>query len=119
MAQSTVHVTIVPSGYAMSLDVLPDALITVPFNGAELPTAFDATMHNSGPFAITEHLAFSDIPPGFTLLSSGTDVTIPAGQTGSLGVYLQPTDQHPRAGHGGYRSPSRAATISTAPTRGR
>ena len=62
----------------------------MPFNGAQLPTAFRATIQNLGPAADTYNLTFSNIPSGFTLLNSGTSVTVPAGQTGILGIYLQP-----------------------------
>ena len=68
----------------------PDPIFTVPFNGAELPTAFRATIQNLGPAADTYNLTFANVPAGFTLLNSGTSVTVPAGQTGILGLYLQP-----------------------------
>src|SRR4029077_10259745 len=43
-----------------------------------------------GPAPVTENLTFTNVPNGFTLLASGTSVTIPAGQTGIVGLYLVP-----------------------------
>ena len=91
VSQATVEVTITPTTPGMSLAVTPDPLFTVPFNGAQLPTAFRATLQNIGPGADTYSLTFSNEPSGFTILNSGTSVTVPAGQTGILGLYLQPT----------------------------
>src|SRR5262249_20915250 len=73
----------------------PDPLFTVPFNGAQLPTAFRASMQNLGPQADTYNLTYSNIPSGFTLLNSATSDTVPAGQTGILGLYLQPISGQP------------------------
>ncbi|HKI37475.1 MAG TPA: hypothetical protein VKA46_36810 [Gemmataceae bacterium] len=91
VAQTTVNVTVTPTTPGETLTVIGDPLLTVPFNNAQLPTAFQVQIHNNGPAPITEDLAFSNVPSGFTLLNSGTSVTIPAGQTGIVGVYLQPT----------------------------
>jgi len=91
VSQSTVEVTVTPTAPGMTLSVAPDSQLTVPFNGAQLPTAFRASMRNTGPTADAYNLTFSNAPTGFTLLNSGTTVTVPAGQTGILGVYLQPT----------------------------
>src|SRR5262249_5140047 len=91
VAQTTVNVTVTPTQPGITLSVVPDPLLTVPFNGAQVPTAFQAVIHNNGPAADTYNLTFSNVPSGFTLLDSGTTVTVPAGQTGIVGVYLQPT----------------------------
>src|SRR5262249_26385562 len=64
--------------------------ITVPFHDAQVPSAFQAVIHNNGPTANSFDLTFPSLPTGFTVLNSGTQVTIPAGQTGILGIYLQP-----------------------------
>lgn len=98
VAQTTVNVTIKPTAAGITLSVAPDPLTTVPFNGAQLPTAFVESIHNNGPHAITENLTFSNIPSGFTLLDSATSVTIPAGETGSVGIYLMPTSGIPAPG---------------------
>jgi uncharacterized membrane protein len=98
VAQSFVNVTIQSTSFGTTLNVAPDPLTTVPFNGAQLPTAFVVSIHNNGPITLTENLTFSNIPSGFTLLDSGTSVTIPAGQTGSVGAYLVPISQIPAPG---------------------
>jgi len=91
VAQTTVNVTITPTVAGMTFTVQPDPLLTVPFGNAQVPTAFQAVIHNDGPAADTYNLTFANIPAGFTLLDSGTSVTVPAGQTGIVGLYLQPT----------------------------
>jgi uncharacterized membrane protein len=91
VAQTTVHITITPTQPGMTFAVNPDPIFTVPYNGAQLPTAFQAVVHNTGPTADAYNLTFSNLPAGWTVLNSGTSVTVPAGQTGILGVYLQPS----------------------------
>jgi uncharacterized repeat protein (TIGR01451 family) len=99
LAQTTVNVTVTPTAAGETLNVITDPLLTVPVNGANLPTAFQVRIHNNGPAPVTEDLAFSNVPSGFTLFQSATRVTIPAGQTGIVGVYLVPTGNHlPPAG---------------------
>ncbi len=95
VAQSVVNVTITPTQPGLAFAVALDQLFTVPFNGAELPTAFRATLQNLGPVTDTFTLTPANIPTGFTLLNSGTTVTVPAGQTGILGLYLQPNTGQP------------------------
>ena len=87
--------TITPTQPGINFTVASDPQFTVPFNGAQLPTAFRATIQNLGPAADTYNLTFSNVPSGFTLLDSGTSVTVPAGQTGILGIYLQPNTGQP------------------------
>jgi uncharacterized membrane protein len=98
VAQTTVNVTITPTQPGMTFAVNADPIFTVPYNGAQVPTAFQAVIHNTGPAADTYNLTFSNIPAGWTILNSGTSVTVPAGQTGILGVYLQPTGSLPAPG---------------------
>ena len=92
----TVNITATPPG--MTLAVNTDPEFTVPFNGAQVPTAYQAVIHNTGPTADTYNLTFPAIPAGFTVLSSSTSVTIPAGATGIVGVYLQPSGTLPAPG---------------------
>lgn len=98
VVQATVRVTVRPTARAMSLEVSADPLITVPFDGAQLPTAFNAVIRNLGPAAATYTLTFSGLPAGFTLLNSGTSVAIPAGGMGSLGFYIVPGATIPAPG---------------------
>jgi uncharacterized membrane protein/sugar lactone lactonase YvrE len=95
VARTIVNVTITPTAPGINFSVVPDTQITVPFNGAQLPTAFRASIQNLGPSADTYNLTFANVPTGFTVLDSGTSVTVPAGQTGILGLYLQPNAGQP------------------------
>ena len=113
VAQTIVNVTITPTQPGMTLIVAPDPLFTVPFDGVELPTAFRATIQNLGPAADTYNLTFSNLPSGFTLLNSETSVTVPAGQTGFLGLYLQPNPGLPIPPVGSQVSFTVAATSTT------
>jgi uncharacterized membrane protein len=98
VAQGVVLVTLTPTQPGITLAVQLDNLFTVPFQGAQLPTAFEALIHNSRPTAETFNLTFPTAPDGFTILNSGTNVTIPAGETGVIGIYLEPTGQLPPPG---------------------
>ena len=89
-AQTTVQVTITPTQPGINLTVGSDPLFTVPVNGAQLPSAFRASIQNLGPAADSYNLTFAGVPSGFTIQSSGTSVTVPAGATGILGLYLVP-----------------------------
>jgi uncharacterized membrane protein len=98
IAQTVVTVTVNPTQAGVTLSIAPDTFFTVPANGAQIPTAFRALVRNTGPAADTFHLSFTNVSPGFTLADSGTAVTIPAGQTGVVGLYLEPTGQVPPPG---------------------
>ena len=63
-AQSIVDVTINPTKPGITFSVAQDPEFTVPFNGAQLPTAFLATIHNNGPTADTYTLTLPRCPPG-------------------------------------------------------
>jgi uncharacterized repeat protein (TIGR01451 family) len=95
IVQGAVNVTITPTTPGITFSVQPDPLFTVPFNGAELPTALRTIIHNNGPTADNYNLTFANVPTGFTLVDSGTSVSVPAGQTGILGLYLQPNTSQP------------------------
>jgi uncharacterized membrane protein len=90
VAQTTVDVTVKPTQPGMTFAVNPDPVFTVPYDGAQVPTAFRAVIHNTGPAADTYNLSFANVPSGFTLVSSATSDTVPAGQTGIVGIYLIP-----------------------------
>ena len=95
VAQTTVDVTITPTQPGINFSVASDPMFTVPFNGAQLPTAFRATIQNLGPAGDTYNLTFSNVPSGFSIVDSGTSVTVPAGATGILGIYLVPNTGQP------------------------
>lgn len=98
VAQSTVSVTMTPTAPGITLTVDADPIYTVPFNGAHVPTAFRAVIHNSGPTADTFNLTVPNLPSGFTVIDSASSVTIPAGQTAIVGIYLQPSGTLPVPG---------------------
>ena len=117
LAQTVVDVTVnSPTQPGITLSVQsPDPLFTVPFDGAQVPTAFSApSIANTGPAnADTYNVSVSNLPAGFTLLDSGTSVTVPAGQNGILGVYLQPTSGQPSPPMGTQLSFTVTATSTT------
>ncbi len=115
-AQCTVEVTIAPAQPGVNFNVVPDPLFTVPYNGAQLPTAFRATIQNLGPAADTYNLTFSNIPNGFTLEESATSDTVPAGQTGIVGLYLVPDPGQPVPPEGTQLSFTVTATSTTDPS---
>ncbi len=60
--------TITPTQPGINFTVASDPQFTVPFNGAQLPTAFRATIQNLGPAADTYNLTFSNVPSGFSIV---------------------------------------------------
>jgi hypothetical protein len=91
LAQTTVNVTILPTSPGFAFAVNPDPEFTVPFNGAQVPSAFRAMIHNTGPATDTYNLTLSNLPSGFTVRRSAASLPVSAGQTGFLGIYLQAT----------------------------
>ncbi len=98
VANALVSITVTTTAPGMTLAVNPDPTFTVPFDGVQVPTAYEAVIHNTGPTADTYNLTFPTVPAGFTVLSSSTSDTIPAGQTGIVGIYLQPSGVLPAPG---------------------
>ena len=116
VAQTIVNVAITATQPGISLSVNPDTRFTVPFNGAQLPSAFQASIKNLGPATDTYNLTFASVTTGFTLANSGTSVTVPAGQTGILGLYLEPNAGQSLPAPGTVLSFQVTATSSTTPT---
>ncbi len=115
-AATTVTLTVKPTVPGFALNVQPDPVYTVPIGGAQLPTAFRASIQNLGPAADTYNLTFSNVPTGFTLLDSGTSVTVPAGETGIRGIYLQPNPGQALPAPGTQLSFTVTATSTTDPS---
>ena len=67
VAQTTVNVTITPTQPGMTLAVNPDPRFTRAVQRAQVPTAYQAVIHNSGPTADTYNLTFPTVPAGFTV----------------------------------------------------
>jgi uncharacterized membrane protein len=105
VAQGEVMVTVTPTQPGIILAIEPDPLFTVPApsftvpaTGALLPSAFRAEIRNLGPIADTFDLTFPTLPAGFVVLNSGSRVTVPAGETAVVGLYLAPSGQLPPPG---------------------
>lgn len=98
VASATLTVNVNGTTPGVSLDVVPDPILTVPFSNTELPTAFRATFHNTGPTSDTFDVVVTNPPPGFDALSSETSVVVPAGETTHVGLYLFPTGPLPPPG---------------------
>ncbi len=113
VAQATVEVTIKPTTPGMSLGVASDSVLSVPFDGADLPTGFRASIQNLGPAPDTYNLSFSNVPAGFSVQTSTSSVTVPAGQTGIVGVYLVPNPGQPLPAPGTQLSFTVTATSKT------
>ncbi len=82
----------------VAVTVGPDGVLTIPSDGAQLPSAFLANVRNLGPETDSFALTFPDVPPGFAVTSSLGTVTIPAGAAGEIGLYLKPIGPLPAAG---------------------
>lgn len=115
VAQTTVAVTITPTQPGINFAVAPDPQFTVPYNGAQLPTAFRASIQDLGPAADTFTLTAANLPTGFSLQQSGTTVTVPAGQTGIAGLYLVPNPGQPLPAPGTQLTFDVTATSTTNP----
>lgn len=87
-----------PAIPGVDAELVADALFTVPSGGAQLPSAFRALVRNRGPATDTFALAFPNPPPGFELIPSRTSLTIPPGETGEIGIYLEPVGALPDPG---------------------
>lgn len=98
------------------VDVTRDAPLSVPVGGAQLPLAFRAAIQNLGPVPDTFALAFPTVPAGFEILATETDVTIPAGATAMVGVYLRPAGPIPAPGTPVQFSVTATSTTSAAVT---
>lgn len=98
VAAADVMVTVTPTLPGLEFDVLADDQFTVPFFGAEVPTAFRTTVRNLGPAADSYQLSFPNPPAGFSIFPSKTIATVPAGEMGIVGIYLEPSAQMPAPG---------------------
>ena len=98
VAAGEIMVSLVPTAPGLAFSIEPDPLFTVPFNGAQLPTAYQAVIRNLGPAAETVTISIPQSPTGFSVLPSVDQVTIPAGETGIVGLYLRPSGMIPSPG---------------------
>ena len=122
VAQTTVDVTITPTQPGITFAVQPDPMLHRALRRCPgLPTAFRAVIHNIGPAADTYNLSFANVPSGFTLVNSATSDTVPAGQTGIVGIYLvpNPAPALPAPGTPAFVHRSRRPAPPTRPSRRR
>jgi transglutaminase-like putative cysteine protease len=98
VAQAAVLITLGATQPGVTLSVATDAMFTVPVNGAQLPSAFRASIQNIGPASDTFNVAVTGVPAGFTILDSATSFVIPPGSVAVDGLYLSPTGQLPAPG---------------------
>lgn len=98
IAAADLLVDVTAAAPGLVLDVLADSVYTVPFQGAQVPTSFRATLQNLGPVEDTYDLTFPNPPAGFTILRSTDSLTVPAGETGISGIYLEPNGVLPAPG---------------------
>jgi uncharacterized membrane protein len=76
----------------INVQIVSDELLTIPVNDVEIPSAFRVQIQNTGPTADTFTLTLSEAPPGYTIASSVTEITIPAGETAEVGICLRPLE---------------------------
>lgn len=98
IAASDVVVSVTATAPGLALAVSADQAYTIPYNGAQVPTSFRATLQNLGPTADTYDLTFPNPPAGFNILRGAESLTVPAGETGISGIYLQPNGVLPAPG---------------------
>jgi hypothetical protein len=75
---------------AVNLTLTQDQFFTQPFSGGDVPTVFVANIQNSGPVTETFNLTVGNIA-GYQLIPSVNSITVPAGQTGQIGICAIPT----------------------------
>jgi uncharacterized membrane protein len=90
VAQSTIDVTVQPTSPGLVLAIEPDPIFFVPFQEAELPTAFQAQIQNLGPADEAYQLIVSNVTPGWDVITSADTAFVNAGTSGTVGVYLRP-----------------------------
>ena len=97
VAQAAVLITLSATQPGVTLSIATNSQFSVPVNGALLPSAFNATVQNTGPAADTFNLTFTGVPASFTVLDSASSLMIPPGSVATDGIYLTPTGQLLRA----------------------
>lgn len=86
------------TGADLAVEIIPDPLFSVPFNGALLPTVYRAGIRNLTGVTQTFSLDLGTTPPGFVARTSLTEVTIPAGETAEISIALYPDGTLPPPG---------------------
>jgi len=97
-AHTQVNVQVGATAPGVTIEVVQDPLLFISAAGSQVPAAFTARIHNTGPVTDSFDLAFPTVPPGFEVLASATSVAIPAGETAIVGLYLNPSGSLPAPG---------------------
>ncbi len=85
-------------GTGVASAIVSDPRYTVPLGGALLPTAYLVGIKNTGAASDNFNLSATNIPAGFTAVTSVSQIEIPAGATAEIGLYLIPTGPLPAPG---------------------
>jgi hypothetical protein len=75
---------------SVNLTLTQDQFFTMPFSGGDVPTVFLANIQNTGPATQTFNLSLGNTA-GYQLIPSVPSITVPAGQTGQIGICAVPT----------------------------
>lgn len=75
---------------SLAVAIIPDPFFTVPFRGVQLRTAYIVGIKNLTAQNQKFALALTQLPAGFTALTSVPSIDIPAGATAEVGLYLIP-----------------------------
>ena len=87
-----ITVNIMPATPTVNFDVGFDPILTVSYRGAELPTAFRATTQNFFPSSQPVTFSYSNVTPGWEIISSRDGYEIPSGESSVHGIYLRPSN---------------------------
>ncbi|MCA9186314.1 MAG: hypothetical protein KDA99_11870 [Planctomycetales bacterium] len=98
VASTLVNVDVSATAAGVELEVQHDSFLYVPYFGAQIPTAYTATIKNVGPTTDTFDLTFDSLPAGLKVVGSLSSVVVPAGATATVGVYVVPDGSLPAEG---------------------
>jgi uncharacterized membrane protein len=82
----------------VTVQIVSDPLFTVGVGRSQLPSAFRARITNTGSSADQFAVNFTQIPSGFSLISSTSTVAIDSGHTAQIGFHFTPDAGLPAAG---------------------
>jgi large repetitive protein len=81
-----------------AVGIIRDPFFTVPFHGAELPTAFLVGIKNVTPAADDYQIEPAGVPAGFNLQTSVSTIHVSSQDTAEVGLYLVPVGPLPPPG---------------------
>ncbi len=83
---------------SLAVAVAPDSLFTLPAGGAELPTVFRVGINNEGTTEDKYNLSVTNVPAGFTAMTSVSQIDVQPGATAEVGLVLEPSGTLPAPG---------------------